>query len=110
MHAPIDHVAEEVDDLCPHTRSSGREGVRSKQKDGPYDILRKRRPDADRVASQEIALERAELVMRHAHGREVAETGVDAVNRVVSSSDLRDDFRGLPDLALRGPVGPPRPP
>jgi len=60
------------------------------------------------VASQEVALERAELVMRHAHRREVAETGVDAVDRIVSSSDLRDDFRGLLDLTLRGSVEPHR--
>ena len=104
MDAPIDHVAEEVDDFGPHTGSARGQRVCPKQEDGPHDIHRKWRPDADRMAPDEIALEGSELVVRDTHGGEVAETGVDTVDRIVGSSDLRDDFRRLLHLPLRRPV------
>jgi hypothetical protein len=104
MNAPIDHVAEEVDDLGSHTRSSGRERVGSEHEDRPHDVLRKRRPDADGVAANEIALQRAQLVVRDADCRKVAESGVDPVNGIVRLGDLSDDLRGLLHLALRGAV------
>ena len=44
--------------------------------------------------------------MRDPHGREVAESGVDAVDRIVRSGDLCDDLRCLLDLPLRGAVEP----
>jgi hypothetical protein len=104
MHAPIDHVAQEIDDLGPHSRSAGREGVGSEHEDRPHDVLRKRRPDADGVAADEIALQGTELVVRNPHGREVAESRVDAVHGIVGLGDLGDDLRGLLDLALGGTV------
>ena len=56
------------------------------------------------MAPHEIPLQRAQLVVRDAHGREVAETGVDAVDGIVASRDLGDDLRRLPDLTLRRSV------
>jgi len=108
VHAAIHHVAEQVDDLGPHSRSAGRERVGSEHEDRSHDVLRKRRPDADGMAPHEIPLECAQLVVRDAHRREVAETGVDAVNGIVRPCDLGDDLRRLPDLALRGSVEPDR--
>ena len=104
VHAPIDHVAEKVDDLGPHTGSAGRQRVGAEHEDRPHDVLRKRRPDADGVAAHEIALQGAQLVVRNTHGREVAESGVDAVHGIVGLSDLGDDPRGLLHLTLRGSV------
>ena len=104
VDAPIDHVAEEIDDLGPHTRSAGCERVGSEHQYRPDDILWKGRPDADRMAPHKISLERAKLVVRDAHSREITETGVDTVDRVVGSSDLGDDLRRLLDLTLRGSV------
>jgi hypothetical protein len=108
VDAPIDHVAEKVDDLGAHTGPAGRERVRPKQEDCPHDIHGERRPDPDRVAPHEVALERAQLVVRDAHRGEIAESRVDAVDRVVASSDLRDDLGGLLDLALRRAIEPDR--
>jgi len=104
VDAPIDHVAEQVDYLGPHAGSAGCERVGSEQEDRPHDILGKGWSDTDRVAPHEIPLERAKLVVRDAHRREIAETGVDAVNRIVGASDLGDDLRGLLDLPLRRSV------
>ena len=104
MHAPIDHVAEEVDDFGAHARSAGGERVGAEDKDRPHDVFRQRWSDADGMATHEIPLQRAEVVMGDANGREVAESGVDAVDRIVGLSDLRDDPRGLLHLALRGAV------
>ena len=56
------------------------------------------------MATHEIPLQGAEVVMRDPHGREVAESGVDAVDGIVTLSDLRDDLRRLLHLALRGSV------
>jgi hypothetical protein len=104
MHTPIDHVAEEVDDFGSHTRSAGRERVGSEQEYRPHDVFGERRPDADGVAAHEIALQGAQLVVRNAHGREIAETSVDPVDGIVGLGDLPDDLRGLLHLALRGAV------
>ena len=104
MHPPVDHVAKEVDDLGPNTGSACGEGVGTQNEDRAHDVRGKRWPDAGGVAAQEIALERAELVVRNAHGREVAESGVDAINGIVGLRDFCDDPRRLLDLPLRGAV------
>jgi hypothetical protein len=106
VDAPIDHVAEKVDDLGAHTGVAGRERVRPKQEDRPHDINRERRPNADRVAAHEVALELAQLVVRDAHRGKIAESCVDAVDRIVGSGDLGDDLGGLLDLALRRAIEP----
>src|SRR2546423_2155501 len=104
MHAPIHHVAKKVDDLGSHARSSRSERVGAEHEDRPNDVLRQRRPDPDGMAADEIALERPQLVVRHTHGREIAEPGVDAVDGILALRDLGDDLCGLTDLALRGTV------
>jgi hypothetical protein len=58
------------------------------------------------MAPHKIPLERAELVVRNAHGRKVAEAGVDAVDGIVGSSDLGDHLRRLPDLTFCRSVEP----
>jgi hypothetical protein len=58
------------------------------------------------MAPQEIPLEGAKVVVRDAHGREVPEAGVDAVDRIVGSSDVGNDLRRLLDLTLGGPIEP----
>ncbi len=104
MHPPIDHVAEEVDHLGPHTRSTGGQRVGSEHQDRAHDVLGQRRPDADGMASHHVALQGSQLVVRDAHRRQVAEPCVDPINGIVRLGDLRDDLRRLLDLALRGPV------
>ena len=106
MDPAVDHVAEEIDDLGPDPGPAGGKGVGAEYEDRADDVFSERRPDADGMAPQEIALQRAELVVRNAHGREVAEARVDAVDRVVRLGDLCDDLRRLLDLALGGPVQP----
>jgi hypothetical protein len=100
----IDHVAKEVDDFGAHARSAGSERVGAENQDRPHDVFRQRWTDADGMTTHEIPLQRAEVVVRDAHSREVAESGVDAVHRIVGLSDLRDDPCGLLHLALRGAV------
>jgi hypothetical protein len=56
------------------------------------------------VASHEVALQSAQIFVRDADCREIAEAGVHAVHRVIAFGDLGDDFRGLLDLALRGAI------
>ena len=104
MHAPGDHVAEQIDDIGAHARSSGGEGVRAEHEDRPHHVLGQWRSDADRVTPHEVALQLAELLVRDAHGRKIPEARVDAVDRVARLRDLRDDARGLLDLALGGPI------
>jgi len=104
MHAPIHHVAEKVDDLGSHARSARGEGVGAEHEDRPNDVLRQRRPDPDGMAAHEVPLQRPQIVVRHTHGREIAEPGVDPVDGILALRDLRDDLCGLPDLALRGAV------
>ena len=104
MHAAVEHVAEEIDDVRSHAGSPRREGVRPEQQDRAHDVLRERRADADGVAADEVALKRAELVVRDPHGGKVAEPGVHAVHRLVPAGHLRDDLGRLLDRALRGAV------
>ena len=75
---------------------SGRgERVRAEQEDAADDVMRQVRADPDRVAAQEIALERAKLIVRDAHCREIAEARVHSVHRVVTLGHARDDLGRL---------------
>jgi hypothetical protein len=56
------------------------------------------------MTPHEIALERAQVVVRDADGGEVTEAGVDPVHGIVASCQLGDDLGRLLDLPLRGSV------
>jgi hypothetical protein len=56
------------------------------------------------VASHQVALQSAQILVRDADRREIAEAGVHAVHRVIALGDLGDDFCGLLDLPLRGSI------
>jgi hypothetical protein len=104
MHAAVHHVAEQVDDLRAHAGSACRKGVGPEHEDRPHDVLWQGRTDADRVATHEIALQGPKLVVRDAHGRQIAEAGIDPVHGLVGASHVGDDLRGLLHLPLRRPV------
>jgi hypothetical protein len=56
------------------------------------------------VASHQVALQSAQILVRDADCREIAEAGVHAVHRVIALGDLGDDLCGLLDLPLRGSI------
>src|SRR2546427_422218 len=61
-------------------------------------------PAAHSVASHGVTLQSAQLPVRHAHRREIAETGVHAVDGIVTLGDLRDHLGRLLYLTLRGAI------
>jgi len=56
------------------------------------------------MTPHEIALQRPQLVVRHANRRKIAEPGVDAVDGIFGLRDVGDDLCGLTNLAFRRPV------
>jgi hypothetical protein len=104
MHAAVEHVAQQIDHVGAHAGASGCERIRAKEQDGPHDIFGKRGADAHGVTSYKIALQSAQILVRDANRREIAEAGIHAVHRVVAFGDLGDDLRGLLDLTLRGAI------
>ena len=104
MDPPIQHVAKQVDHVCSHAGMSGRERIRAEQQDRAHHVFGKRGADAHRVASHEVTLQSAQIPVRHAHSRKIAETGVHAVDGIVTLGDLRDHLGRLLYLTLRGAI------
>ena len=104
MDAPVQHVAEQVDHVRAYAGMSGRKRIGAEEQDRAHHILGKGRPDADGVASHEVALQSAEIFVRDAHRREITEAGVHAVDGIVTIGDLRDHLGRLLHLALRGAI------
>ena len=100
MHVPVEHVAQQVDDLRADAGAPRGERVRAEQQDRAHGFLGEEPADADRVTAHEIALQRAQLLVRHADGREVTEARVHPVHGVLVLGDLRDHLGGLLDLLL----------
>src|SRR2546428_306137 len=100
MDAPIQHVAEQVDHVCSHAGMSGRERIRAEEQDRAHHIFGKGGAHAHSVASHEVTLQSAQIPVRHAHRRKIAETGVHAVDGIVTLGDLRDHLGRLLYLTL----------
>src|SRR2546428_5798271 len=83
---------------------SGRERIRAEKQDRAHHIFGKRGADAHGVASHEVALQSAQILVRDTHRRQIAETGVHAVDGIVTFGDLRDHLGRLLYLTLRGAI------
>ena len=101
MHAAVEELQQHLREIGPNAGATGREGVRAEEQHRADDIDRERVAHAGGVASDEVALQRAQLADRDADGREIAEAGVDAVDRRFARGELRDELRGLRHASLR---------
>ncbi len=82
MDAGVDEREQPLDHDRAHAREAAREARGLQHQDEPHGRVRERRADARRVRAHEIELQRRELVVGDARLRELAEAGVDAVERL----------------------------
>ena len=71
------------------------QGVRPQEEHRPDDVARERRPDADRVAREQVLLEAAGVGRRDEGRGEVAEAGRDPVDDLAGRDEALDDGAGL---------------
>ena len=91
MHAAVEHLDQQIERLLTDSGISLREHVRAQRHRRAHDRNRKGIADARRVASEEIDLQRIQLIGGNLHFGEVAEAGVDAVGRRIVLRELVDD-------------------
>ncbi len=87
----VEQVDQQVERLEPDSREAFRQYVRPQRHRGAHNRNRQRFANARRVASEQVDLERLERIGRDPHVGEIAETGVDAVGRLVAVRELIDD-------------------
>jgi hypothetical protein len=67
-----------------HAGETARQRGGLRRQHQPHDRRRQRRADADAMRADQVALQGGQFVLADALGRELAEAGVDAVDRVVA--------------------------
>jgi hypothetical protein len=86
VHAPLEHVAEPLDELGPAARVAESKGVGAQEKHGPHDLDRQWLPDSRGVAEKQPFLELAGLVRRHEGRGQRPEAGGHAVDASSATS------------------------
>ena len=81
MDACVDEREQPLDHDRAHARETAREARGLQHHDQPHGRVGERRADAGRVRAHEVELQRGELVVGDARLRQLAEAGVDAVER-----------------------------
>ena len=81
MDPRIDEREQLLDDDGAHTGVTAREARRLQHEDQAHGRVRERRADARSMRAHQIELQRRELVVRNPCLRELAEAGIDAIER-----------------------------
>ena len=98
-HDRVDPEREEgeeaVDELGPAAAVAEGQGVRAQQQHRPHDLTRERRPDADRVADQQVLLEFAGALGRDRGAGQIAEARRHPVDHGSLLDQALDDVAGF---------------
>src|SRR5205085_8738620 len=90
----VQHLHHLLYELDAHAGIAEREHVRTKEEHGPRLLLAERRPDGDRVGTEDARLKLRDLLGRDVNLREAPEAGGDAVDGFVRRDDALDDRAG----------------
>src|SRR5215469_1966070 len=91
-NAPIEHFAEQLDDLETDSTETEGQNIRPQHHHCPYLRLRHWISNSAGVAADKVQLELAQFAMRNADLGELAESSVDSVNDRITLNDLFDCF------------------
>lgn len=86
----LKHGFDQPHQFQPHAGSAAAERNQLQRHDQPHDIFRKRCADPAAMRQDEIALQRRHIGRVDLDGGKFAETGIDAVDRRIAGSNLRD--------------------
>ena len=92
MHAPVQHLAKQLDDLVTDSAETERQDVRTQQHHRPHLLSGKRISNSACVAAYKVQLKLAQFAMRNPGIGELAKSGVDSVNHLIAPNDLFDQF------------------
>ena len=81
-----------------HAGKTLSQGLNSQRKRQPDNAQRQKSPHGDRVAAEQILLQRQYLAFGDALVRELAETGVDAINRLIAREPLDEHITRANDI------------
>ena len=96
------HGDQRVDDFFPHAGRTAREARGLEREHQAHHRRRQRIADTDAVRSDQVELKRGEIVLADARLRELAEAGIDAIDRrVAARGALHDVGRCLQRRAYR---------
>ena len=94
QHLLVEQREQGLDHLRPHARVAAGQGVGAQQEHAAHRGVAQRLPHSGGVREEEPLLEECQLVVGDAHPRQVAEAGVDAVDRLAARDRPLD--RGAP--------------
>ena len=97
----LEQGEQELDGAPAHARIAERQAGRLERQDQTDHGIGQRRAQPAHVRQHEAPLQLLDLVRRDAHGRELAEAGVDAIDRRAAPGRPCDHLRGSLD---RGPA------
>ena len=83
---------ERVDDFFAHAGEAARQAGGLEQQDQPHHRFRHRLADADRVRSQQLELQDGQVIPGNARGGQLAEAGVDAIDRRIALGRFAHQF------------------
>ena len=90
--AGVVHREQAVDDGGTHARVAARQARRLRREHQPHDRRRQRRADTDAVRADQVQLQRREVGFADPRARQLAEAGVDAVDRGVAFGGAAHDL------------------
>ena len=104
--AGVVHREQAVDDGGTHPRVAARQARRLRREHQPHDRRRQRRADTDAVRTNQVQLQGREVGFADARARQLAEAGVDAVDRGVAFGGAAHDLGAGGDRRHRLRVDP----
>ena len=103
QHVGIEQREQGIDDVAAHTRHAMRKARGLQQQHQAHDRRCERLADAGAVRQHEVLLQLRQLVVGDARLRELAEAGVDAVDRLVARHQLAHRTHARIDALARRP-------
>src|SRR5215471_17373967 len=101
MHAAIEHLAEQVDDLATDSAEAEREHVRPQQHHCAHLRFAKWLANSAGMTADKVQLELPEFVLWDSNIGEFTEPGVNSVHHGTALNNLFDDFAGGSDARTR---------
>ena len=94
MHAGAEHRQQRIEHLALHPRAATGHPVEPRHHDRPHDLRRMRIADSRRMAEQDVALKRRLVGVGDALVLELADVGVEPVDRLLTGDEPVDDISG----------------
>lgn len=102
VRARVEQLEQALDDGDAHAGVPERERLRAQEHDAAHHLGGQGRAHPDRVRDDKVVLQLRKLRLVHADGGELAETGVDAVDRLLPRYDALDEAAGARQPCARG--------